>query len=59
MTDTIRSWLVCLLPRFVCRWLWREERIPLGHWAPHILGRYLGVEGQRVNEKQKETSWDA
>lgn len=45
--DTIRGWIVCLIPRFVCLWLWTEE-IPLGAWAPHILGRVLGRDPRRV-----------
>ena len=45
--DTLRSWLVCLLPRFFCVWLWHRD-LPLGAWAPHILGRVLGSDAQRV-----------
>jgi hypothetical protein len=48
--DTVRSWVVCLIPRRVCVWLWaQEEWFPvLGAWGPHILGRMLGVDAQRV-----------
>jgi hypothetical protein len=45
--DTVRIWLVCLLPRAVCRWLWALD-VPLGRWAPHILGRCLGRDAVRV-----------
>lgn len=49
ITDAIRSWLVCLLPRWFCRWLWAAEWISLGRWAPHILGRTFGnVTGKRI-----------
>jgi len=47
MSDTVRSWLVCLLPRCFCVWLWHQD-LPLGAWAPHILGRVLGSDAQRV-----------
>ena len=46
-SDTIMSWLICLVPRFVCRWLWyRSERTGkrLGLWAPHILCKMIGAE---------------
>jgi hypothetical protein len=42
--DTVMSWLVCLLPVKACQWLWHQKRIPLGGWAPHVLGRVLGVD---------------
>ena len=50
MMDRVRSWLICLVPRFVCSWLWNLD-VPLGYWAPHVLGRVLGVAGQRVDRK--------
>lgn len=46
--DTVRSWLVCYLPRFVCRWLWNAD-LPLGAWAPHVLGRVLGSDARRLS----------
>lgn len=46
--DAVRSWLVCLLPRWLCRWLWSQEWISLGWWAPHVLGRVLGSDARRV-----------
>jgi hypothetical protein len=52
MKDTIQSWLVCLLPRFVCEWLW-ELDIGLGSWTPHILGRVFGVDAHRVIEGEE------
>jgi hypothetical protein len=48
MSDTVRSWLVCMLPRCFCVWLWAQEYMPLGSWAPHILGRVLGSDAKRV-----------
>lgn len=50
MADTVMSWLSCLLPRVLCRWLWDND-IPLGAWAPHILGRVLGANAVRVDGK--------
>lgn len=49
--DTIRSGVVCLIPRQVCFWLWHESESrnipPLGKWAPHILGRMLSRNAYR------------
>ena len=47
MKDRIMSWLVCLIPVGVCRWLW-HKKVRLGGWAPHVLGRVLGVDPIRV-----------
>ena len=47
---TIRSWLVLLIPRCVCRALW-SAGVPLGAWAPHVLGRVLGVDAVRVTRR--------
>lgn len=57
MSDTIRTWLICLVSRRVCRWLWLEERIPLGHWGPFILMRTLGpdVSMGRVEKHEEPT----
>lgn len=44
--DHMLSWVVCLVPRRVCRWLWyRSEDTgkPLGRWAPHIFGKMVGA----------------
>ena len=46
----VRSWLICLVPQFVCVWLWdRAERTgkPLGPWAPHVFGKMMGVTSWR------------
>ena len=54
--DAIRSWLVCLLPKWLAKWLWLNEWIPLGGWAPHVLGRSIGRDGHRVtNDEGKGT----
>lgn len=53
VNDATRSWLVCLLPRFFWRWLWSLD-LPLGNWAPHVFGRVVGVDGERVRNS-KET----
>jgi len=45
--DVIRSWLVCLVPRFVWRWVWSLD-VPLGKWAPFVLGRVIGSNCKRV-----------
>jgi len=45
--DATRSWLVHLLPKCACAALWRAD-IPLGHWAPHVLGRVLGTNAKRI-----------
>lgn len=42
MGDRIMSICVLLLPQAVAHWLWCNERIPLGSWAPHVLGRSMG-----------------
>lgn len=47
--DAIQRWLVCLLPKFLASWLWRNEWIPLGSWGPHVLGRSIGRDGHRVD----------
>jgi hypothetical protein len=54
--DSIRSWLVCLLPEFVAGWIWEWSEtsgVPLGAWAPHIFGRSIGaVRWKRVAAKE-------
>lgn len=50
--DTVRSWLVCLVPRRVCMWLWEAE-MPMGRWAPHVLGRILGCDAIRIKMRIK------
>lgn len=45
--DRVQSWLVCLLPRAFCAWIW-EQDVPLGSWAPHVLGRVLGSDARRA-----------
>jgi hypothetical protein len=48
--DSIRWFLVLLLPRFVCVWLW--ERGPELHgWAPFVFGRVVERRPERVVEK--------
>ena len=37
----MRKFLCMLLPRFIAAWVWCLG-IPLGKWAPHILGRAMG-----------------
>jgi hypothetical protein len=46
LLDHIMSWLICLVPRFVCQWLWdrsEETGKPLGRWAPHVFGKAIGA----------------
>lgn len=42
----MRQWLVCILPRFVARWLICSrlgQRMPIpDSWVPYIFGRMLG-----------------
>jgi hypothetical protein len=45
-----RGWVVALLPRRAARWLWRLD-IPLGHWAPYVLGQSLGGRALRPEGK--------
>jgi len=47
MNDLLLSWLVCLLPRRVCAWIWDLD-VPLGDFAPHVFGRMIGVDAKRV-----------
>lgn len=46
----IGSWLVCLVPRFVAKWLmWGSGcrvRLP-GAWIPHMFGRAIGAKTWR------------
>ena len=50
MGDKIKSWVVCVIPRPVCKTLWNAN-ISLGGWAPHILGRVLNSDVRRVVKK--------
>jgi hypothetical protein len=52
--DGWRWWVVAILPRRVAAWLWRLD-IPLGSWAPYVLGQSLGARGHRVENKNHET----
>lgn len=47
MKDDVMAWVVCVLPRTVCVWIWDLD-IHLGCWAPHILGRIIGSDARRV-----------
>lgn len=45
-------WIVCILPRFVARWLiWgrggRGVKLP-SSWAPYVLGRAIGCDGKQL-----------
>lgn len=53
MGDQVRNWLIYLMPRSVCRWLWAHENIPLGGWAPFVLGRVLGSVPRRHKPKKE------
>lgn len=51
--DHIMSWLICLVPRFVCQWLWdrsEETGKPLGRWAPHVFGKAIGASSYYLEE---------
>lgn len=51
MKDRVMGWAICLVPRFICQWLWswsEEHGIGLGVWGPHVFGRCLGVGGRRI-----------
>lgn len=45
--DKIRSWVVCAIPRPVCKKLWNAN-VSWGSWAPFILGRVLNSDPKRV-----------
>lgn len=46
--DSIRWWVVALLPRRVALWL--VDAVPLGSWAPYVWGQAMGVKGVEVSE---------
>ncbi len=53
MIDTLMSWLVCLLPRSLCAWLWLRSETngrPLGRWAPHIFGWCVGSDAAKARK---------
>lgn len=41
LKDKFQRIAVHLLPKRVAGWLWGLD-IPLGSWAPHVLGRTMG-----------------
>jgi hypothetical protein len=49
-SDGWRWWVVALLPRFAAWWLFNAEWIPLGRWAPYVLGQALGKRGRLVKK---------
>lgn len=42
MKDRVMQFLVGFLPKAFAGWLWEQEWLPLGSWAPHVLGRAMG-----------------
>lgn len=48
--ERLRWWVIALLPRCVATWLWKAEWIPLGKWAPYVLGQSLGQKGRRIEK---------
>lgn len=48
MIESFRWWVVAILPKSVATWLWNNEWIPLGGWAPYVLGQSLGRRGKPI-----------
>ena len=53
LIEELRWLLVALIPKPIAEWLWCSEKIPLGSWAPYILGQSIGCRGQRVQKKEE------
>ncbi len=51
--DAIRFWLVCILPKWLAKWIWLNEWIPLGGWVSHVLGRSIGRDGHRADDGEE------
>ena len=54
MTDTLRWWLVALLPPVIASWIWELSEwsgIGLRSWAPYIFGQAMG--GKRPQERKE------
>ncbi len=50
--DSIRWWVVAMLPRRVALWL--VDAVPLGSWAPYVWGQAMGVKGVEVIPADKK-----
>lgn len=51
MKHEFRKLVVCLIPRFICSWLWRCDLV-LGDWAPYVFGRVIGRDPEPVKFKE-------
>lgn len=57
--EIMGSWLVCLVPKFVARWLMfgSGERIKLpASWVPHLFGRAIGAPEWKKLDKSDDRS---
>lgn len=45
-SDETKRWLVCLVPRWLCAWLF--DNVSLGSWTPFIFGRVIGSDAHRA-----------